>query len=237
MAKFTGQMVKTVTAKDFLYNDVQQWVEFEHDGNNYLVQLVHDPDAENPREWDNLFTLTTTKGAGHSDDKAIDIEEFEEMTKEERDEFIIFPLGLHRHSQDYLYVGKHHADSDPMGFDSGQCGLAYVKKDTLILNFQGVTEINEHNIEEVKARAHKILNAELDTYNLWLAGEVYGCVILQLNAEDKNTDAIWGFEMGSRKEMIEIVAGRIRETVSGITREKAEKIAEALDSPGGYYEG
>ena len=152
------------------------------------LKIVLDSDAESPRNWDNLSKLICFHkrydlGDSH-DYKSDDYRGWEEMKKEiikKEDVAIIMPLYLYDHSGITISTTPF---SCP--WDSGQLGFAIVTKPQ-IRKAYSTKRVSKKHIEA----AQKILLGEIETYDQYLCGEIYG---FELEDEIGNIiDSCYGF--------------------------------------------
>lgn len=94
---------------------------------------------------------------------------------------VILPLFLYDHSGITISTGPF---SCP--WDSGQVGWIYVTKDQIRKEY-GVSRITK----KVREKVIKLLEAEVETYDQYLTGDVWGFVIE--HPEDGEVDSCWGF--------------------------------------------
>jgi len=154
----------------------------------FRVEVYLDMNVESSRDWDNLGTMACFHGRyvlGDNDlgFKQSDFRSWDGMEKyliEERKARIILPLFLLDHSGLRMKVGSFH---DP--WDSGQVGYIFVTADKIRKEY-GVKRITKR----VLALAEKCLRAEVETYDDFLSGSVYGIV---LKKGDEIKDSCWGF--------------------------------------------
>ncbi len=99
--------------------------------------------------------------------------------------YIILPLGLLDHSGITMYVGSGAHSCDYGGWDSGQVGFIYMTKAKAIEEW-GKKRLTKH----VRAMAEKCLRCEVQTYDQFLTGDVYGFVIS--DSEGNDVDSCWG---------------------------------------------
>jgi len=180
----------------------------------YTIEIVQDEDAENPRTaWDNLCVMVCWHrryNLGDSESwKAMDgkhksqqlsenysesIDLLYELAGIERGEYqsehddedmtsielfqaieakdtIISPLYLYDHSGITISMGGF---SCP--WDSGQVGYIYIDKATIVENWGDTPEAYE--------KAKKCMEGEVETYDDYLVGSVYGYRILDSEGED-----------------------------------------------------
>lgn len=137
----------------------------EHLGNK--IDIFHDFDAENPRDFDNLGTLAIRNHCGDE----------EPDPDFNRNNCIWLPVYRYEHSGiAFNTVGF----SCP--WDSGQTGYIYVTKAKVREEFH-VTRISPH----LRDRVYQILKNEVEIFSLWANGETYGFDI------NDGEDSCWGF--------------------------------------------
>ena len=165
-------------------------------GNKAKAELVYDPDATNPREWeDNLGSILISPNKSHwiasaSPDSVVDtsisfgknpFEHWENLRREQlnlkKSEAIAYPITKYEHGEISLQLGY------KQGWDYGVVGFVYVTKETLRKEY-GVTRITKSIIE----RAKNCLQDELDTLTRWLNGECYGWQIKEYALDDGGLD-------------------------------------------------
>lgn len=154
-----------------------------------FVEVETDDWAENPREWDNLWTILTWTRKYESIDsnQFRDLEEFllsyltekqvsnlfkgRSNTKEFFDKvkkrfydlgYLVEPISKYEHGQVVFSAGVSE------GWDSGVVGLAMVNIDDIKKEYE--TTVLSKGLKE---KIYGILDSELDTYNAWANGYVY----------------------------------------------------------------
>lgn len=164
-----------------------------------FVQVETDDWAENPREWDNLWTiLTWTRRYDSIDSNQFrDMEEFlldnltekqlrnlykgNPSTKEffERIQkrfydlgYLVEPISKYEHGQVVFSAGV------SQGWDSGVVGLAMVNIDDIKKEYE--TTVLSKGLKE---KIHAILVDELDTYNSWANGYVYTVALMDFDGD------------------------------------------------------
>lgn len=158
-----------------------------------MVRIYEDLDPESPREWDNMGKMFFFHGRYDLGDdhpeKSSDFSGWDEIAdylKKEKDAIIMLPVYMYDHSglrvkigsfQGYLPQG--HAE-----FDSGMIGYIYVTKDDL------KREYGKAGKKEI-ARARKVLEGEVETYDKYLSGDVWG--FKTYNNKGEEIDSCWGF--------------------------------------------
>lgn len=165
------------------------------------VTIVEDSDPESPREWDNVGTMVCwhrnyTLGdeqpsedpsqylsglvADEMDDTDLDYDEDEELYVERaqallQEKYVILPLFLYDHSGISMSTSTGYPYNDP--WDAGQVGYIYASK----------AKLKEEGVEDGEAA----LRGEVETYDQYLRGEVYGYTVEDEN--DEVLDSCWGF--------------------------------------------
>ena len=71
-------------------------------------------------------------------------------------------------------------------WDSGQVGFIFVTRAQLLKEYGGLRVT-----KEVLAKAEKVLQGEVETYDTYLRGEIYGYTIE--DPEGNDGDSCWGF--------------------------------------------
>lgn len=171
---------------------------------NKILKIVYDDSPESPREWDNLskmicFHKRYDLGDEHSYNSN-DYSGWEEMEQDiikNEDVAVILPLYLYDHSGITIKVGSF-SGLLPQGhaqFDSGQVGFVIVTKEAVKNEF-GTKRVSKKQIE----KAEKILLAEVETYDQYLRGDVYGFSLFEVEKcdkcnkeEEKLIDSCYGF--------------------------------------------
>ena len=163
---------------------------------NYLIEVIQDESPESPREWDNLGTMICfhpryNLGDKHdyrSRDYRFYDEQREDIKKKEN-ACVMLPLYLYDHSGITM-----NTTGFSCNWDSGQVGWIVVSKEQVRKEYN-VKRINKELIEKVT----KVLEGEVETYDQYLTGDVYGYRIskvteCELGHEHKEeVDSCWGF--------------------------------------------
>jgi len=168
--------------------------------NELTVKIMHDEDPESPRGWDNLGVMAGFHGRynlGDNDPGLMldgssinlgDYDGWDEMEADlrRRGALCIQPLFLYDHSGITIstrsFAGRaHHAS-----WDSGRVGFIFTtrKRMTEYLGKNRLTAKTRKRVEE-------ILEAEVEEYDQYLRGDVYGYII-EDNAGNQ-VDSCWGF--------------------------------------------
>ncbi len=156
------------------------------------LQIFHDSDSESPREWSNLGYFITVDNRYHSPDKSDWIEQVVKSTSEEANDqehhmklikkgikeggekvLAIYPVVKYEHGGVSYSLGSKH------GFDFSNNG------------FYIITDKTQKETGTSKKDFEKVINQEIDVYNSWANGEVYGYCLTDENGE--NLDSCSGF--------------------------------------------
>lgn len=147
------------------------------------VRIEYHTEPENPREdFDHMGKMVCWHRNYRLGDKNefSSPEEFEEYAKAEKLPLVL-PLYLYDHSGLSMSVGGF---SCP--WDSGQVGWIYVTRKAILENFMA-----KKLTKKVLEQAHKVLLAEVEEFDQYLTGQVYGFIV-----EDKDgnhLESCWGF--------------------------------------------
>lgn len=161
-------------------------IEFE---NGMQGEIFHDEDAESPREWDNLGTMACSHRRYTLGDKEHKLrwddygswDEAETGLIKEVGPCVILPMYMLDHSG--LRVST--TDFNDR-WDSGQIGFIYVTYEKLREEF-GWKRMSPQRVQKV----YKYLEGEVETYDQYLSGDVWGYVLKDADGED--LDSCWGF--------------------------------------------
>jgi hypothetical protein len=152
------------------------------------LKVLHDSSADSPREWDNLGTMVCFHnrydlGDNHNynSDDYNNWEEMKKAIEKEENTAVILPLYLYDHSGISISTGAFSCR-----WDSGQIGFIFISKEKAIQEFGGkiVTA-------KLKERLVGILEGEVETYDQYVRGEVYGFQIV--DEDDNHIDSCYGF--------------------------------------------
>jgi len=161
-------------------------------GSQYL-RVIQDSDPESPREWDSLGTMYCMHRRYNLGDvqlKSSDYNSWEEVKKSfnTKENAVVLPLYLMDHSGLTL-------QTKPFGginghFDSGQVGFIVATKKEIRKNF-GIKNVTKKYIKQVT----EMLVAEVEIYNQFLSGDVYGYEHFEIDSEgnENNIHSCWGF--------------------------------------------
>lgn len=191
-----------------LYTDEPIMVRNKSTGLIGRLTMDIDECAESPREWDNVATIVSEGGNWDISDEGwrMSAEEFAEFLHKKLDKkcpeikgltdidhivncgsaknyIVCKPIYMYDHSGQTISLS-------PFGcpWDSGCCGYIFVFKDKILNEFERATEDNWRDI------ANEIIQSEIDTYDYYIQGEVYGYCLEEghtVEHKDLVTGAIW----------------------------------------------
>lgn len=211
--------------KHYAYESPFKMVDTE--GVRYTLEVEQDEGGQSPRDWDNLCTMTCWNrhydlGDKHSfnnpdefmqhlyldvtgthwcDDHESD--DWQDVYKalQETDLVLIKQINLYDHSGITVSTSNGYPYNDR--WDAGCVGFVYVTKKTIFKEYGGITE------ENWKERADTYLEGEMETYDQYLRGEVYGYKLTKIVTkqdkcphcgeiireyeEEVEDDSCWGF--------------------------------------------
>jgi len=156
----------------------------------YEIEIIPDSNPESPREWDNLGIMVCQHRRYNLGDKHMydlrDCNSWSDVQKELEYPPVILNLYLYDHSGITI-------SCEPFGdkWDSGQIGFIIATKETLLKEYGKIDE-------EVIQKAINILKGEVETYDTYLRGDVYGYRISEVSVCDhghehmEEVDSCWG---------------------------------------------
>jgi hypothetical protein len=169
----------------------------------YQINVFYDQSPESPREWDNLGTMLCLHrnyklGEDHHYRTSDDIMAFIKTQK-----CIWLPIYMYDHSGITI-----NTTGFSCPWDSGQLGIIYVT-DERIRKEWNCKRISKQRRLQVKAQ----LIGEVETYDKYLRGEIYGYTITSENDNDWIGDSCWGFydQEDMVKEAKSIIDHRIQQ--------------------------
>ena len=160
------------------------------------VQIYVDPDPVNPREWDNVGRMVCfhkrydlgDRDHGYRTEDYNSWLELRQAIDRDHGPCTILPVFMMNHGG--LFVSTDPTMfrmCDPQGYDWGQIGFVYCSE----------ARATDLNIRDVEA----VLRAEVETYNKYLRGEVYGFVY--------GEDSCWGFYQEPGELVEDVLKGAV----------------------------
>lgn len=155
----------------------------------FKLEIEQDSSPESPRTWDNLGTMVCFHrryDLGDDNDYCSNNydgwEEMKEDIIEKENVHTILPLYLYDHSGITISTSPFSCN-----WDSGQVGFIFVSKD----------KVKKEYVKDI--RVEDILKGEVETYDQYLTGDVWGYKIYEVTTCDHGheheelVDSCWGF--------------------------------------------
>ena len=142
------------------------------------IRIVHDNDAESPREWDNVGTMVCWHNRYRLGDERPKVDASVFISQLSSDA-IILPLYLYDHSGLAISCSPFSCS-----WDSGQVGIIYCSLEKAREEYKGTDQ-------EIREKVISCMTSEVNTYNSYLQGDVAAFVI-----EDENgltIDSVCGY--------------------------------------------
>jgi hypothetical protein len=172
---------------------------FELSGNREL-KIVSDFDVESPREWSNMGTmLCFHKRYNLGDENPYNMNdfdswmEFKERLEKDHDIAIILPIFMYDHSGITISTSLEYPYNDR--WDAGQVGFIFVTKEKIREEYSV-----KHVTKKTLQKALTYLLGEIEVYDLYLRGEVYGFQLVELSkcsecgeSHEETIDSCYGF--------------------------------------------
>lgn len=129
---------------------------------------------------------------------------------DETGEIAILPISMYEHSGITLWLGSTDGHPDAR-WDCSSIGFVYVEKSTA--EKEGMLNPGEKYDNDWKKWAYDMMEGEMETYDQFCRGEVYGYMIEDENGEEASDELLcgcWGYygDQG-KKDMIEEAKGEI----------------------------
>lgn len=157
----------------------------------FNINIERDSDAESPREWSNIGTMYTMHRRYQPEEDFYKHFEWNEVFDENRN---LLPAFEKRYIALKFYLYDHSGQTvstSPFScpWDSGLFGIIAVSVDSVKKEY-GWKKITKERREQIEG----YLRGEVETYDQYLTGEVYGYTISEVeNEENKLDDSCWGF--------------------------------------------
>lgn len=185
------------------------------------VTIYYDEDPINPREeYDNFGTMVAFHKrynlGDKTDFKSSNYGSWRELEKdliENHDAAVILPLWLYDHSGLRISTGSFMGRAQHAEWDSGRVGFTYATRADVEKEFGVVLPEKLHGkyagkrwfgpeVKKALEDAERTLVSDVETYDLYLSGQVYGYEVREGDKEDPETgevtegeviDSCWGF--------------------------------------------
>jgi hypothetical protein len=158
----------------------------------YKIEVIQDTDPMNPRkEYDNLGTMVCFHNRydlGDSHDLDIDYRYYSGWKEMKRDIIkrfnagVVLPLFLYDHSGITISTRPF---SCP--WDSGQVGFIFISKEKMRYEYS-----YKRVSHKLTRRVKGYLKAEVETYDQYLTGDVWGYCITNIDTEEE-IESCWGY--------------------------------------------
>lgn len=189
------------------------------------INIYYDESPESPREWSNIGTFYTTHHRYRTEnefDKDFDMEEVYvdgrpgHFRKTFLRDYIALNIYLYDHSGQAV-------SSAPFScrWDSGWFGMVAVSVEAVKKEF-GWDKITSYRRRKIKG----YLQNEIDTYNEYLHGEVYGFQITSVSDDSEVLDSCWGYFGDAGLEQLKDECRDLIDNI--ITRQKEQEHTERL---------
>jgi hypothetical protein len=156
----------------------------------YKIEIFQDEDPRSPREDDNLGTMICFHSRYSLGDKHdfSTPSEFRKSIRNKRKIGIVLPLYLYDHSGITMNTSGF---SCP--WDSGQVGWIFITKEKIREEYS-----KQRISKQLMNRVREYLIGEVQTYDQYLTGDVYGYRITEIkpddpDAEGEEIDSCWGY--------------------------------------------
>ena len=156
---------------------------------NYILRTYYDESPSDPREDSNLTKMVCfPKHLGDDHDINFhDYDSWDEMEKKitgDEDPLIIKPLYIYEHGAITIRTSSFNDR-----WDSRQLGFVYVRKQDVRDDF-----FIKRCGQAIKERVDVLLEGEVDTYDKYLQGRVYGYRVFKVtDGIEEELDSCWGF--------------------------------------------
>lgn len=172
-----------------------------------LLRVVQDDCSDSPRDWDNLGTMVCFHSRYNLGDKdhGIDFydyyswDELEKGICKKHDVAVILPLYMYDHSG--ITISTKHKYPYNDRWDAGRIGFIFISKEKVKKEYS-VKKMSKKLLERIKT----YLEGEVETYDTYLRGDVYGFQLIQKETCDKGCeheeiiDSCYGFYGNNLKE-------------------------------------
>lgn len=179
------------------------------------IRIEQDQGAESPANWSNLGEITYNARARYVlGTEGVSNDRFAEISRQVLDgELIGVPVWAYVHSGATIKA----AGDNPFGcpWDSGRSGWAYCTKEKAIAEFG-----KKVMTKKVRDAAIKCLIGEVETFNQYLRGDVYGWIVEVDGVQVESCWGCYGFKY-AEGEARAAAAHYVKETTNAEVREPA----------------
>ena len=150
----------------------------------YEIEIKQDENVESPREWDNMGKMICFHRNYRLGDKHSYSTDDLKDTIKQKDVFSL-PLYLYDHGGISISTGSFIGRAQHAQWDSGCVGA-------IIVTYEDIRK--EYNVKKVTKKilekVEKQLKSEVETYDQFLTGDVYG---YEITKDGEDIDSCWGF--------------------------------------------
>jgi hypothetical protein len=148
------------------------------------ARIEYDSDPTSPSEWDNLGEIAYSSARYKLGTKNVSKARMDEIAADIRSgELVGMPVFSYVHSGATIRAAESNPFHDP--WDSGQSGFVYADREKVLKEF-GKSRMSV----ALRKRALETLKAEVETFDMYLRGDVYGVVIE--DEAGRVIDSVWG---------------------------------------------
>jgi hypothetical protein len=180
---------------------------YEEEYKDFTIKIIHDDmDDDGPRSWDNAGKMVCWHNRYNLGDEqpCLNPDEWLQSLAEESGEncfddmppeivweiinrhYVILPLYLYDHSG--ISISTSHGYPYNDRWDAGQVGWIYISK------LDAVKEWGKKLFTKtVEQKTVKYLQGEVETYNDYLTGNVYGFQVCESDEDGEVLESCWGF--------------------------------------------
>jgi hypothetical protein len=169
--------------------------EYKSADGSVMLKIYQDDLGESPREWDNLGTMVCWHRRYNLGDKHSysDPDSFMEWWKKQKG--ILLPLYLYDHSGITMSTSNARYPFNDR-WDSGQVGWTYITNEKIRKEYSA-----KKISKKLRERVAQYLINEVETYDQYLTGDVYGFKLIVEKEECQVfEDSCWGFYGSNVKE-------------------------------------
>lgn len=156
----------------------------------YTIKVIPEECPESPREWDNLsiwhcwHKKVDLGDENYNLNRQADVDDLKKTLRQAKsNNDVVMPLYIYQHSGIVLSLTPFSCQ-----WDSGQVGYVIIPREKILAEFMpGKKRLSAKNRE----RAEKVAAGEIETYNQYACGDVYGYKII--DSDDEEVESCWGF--------------------------------------------
>lgn len=165
----------------------------------HRIEICTDDDPDSPRNWSPFGTMVCwhrrhALGDKHEFEKPRDFENWADDP--ERGELVMVPLYLYDHSGITMSTKKFSCQ-----WDSGQVGWIYVSASKVLEEYKNspkfkrevvASTLSDKLTDKLRKEAEQLLEAEVEVYDQYLKGDVYGYKVFDNEEGEGDYESCWG---------------------------------------------